>query len=594
MSAAKSIPIVVMAPYRQRRLLRCAATYGLLYGPLLLGLAADVWAAAPDAGSLLREEILRDRPAAPLMPPRHDIADDGRLDADTGPKTMVKAFRISGLSVVPEAEAQAFLAELAGKPLSLDGLRRVAEKFEQWLRGRGLFAARAYLPPQDIKDGVVEIRVLEGRVEGIDIKLKPEARLSEASLRAILAKALPPGGALEQESLERGLLLMNDLPATSARAVLAPGKDLGSSRVVVEAAQGPVLAGGVDVDNTGNRFTGDWRLGVALALNDAYGWGDLWSLRASSSQGSSFVRAGYMVPLGSDGWKIGASLIESSYRLCCDATVAALASNGEASAVSAFASYPLIRTRLNNLSLSASWARRGFINRSLGVTTSDKQSETVALAVNGDRSDMAGLTGLGAYTTYALQWSAGRLKLDGWAADKIQDATTAQSQGSFDKWSGQASHLLRLSANSALYAGVSVQWAGKNLDSSEKFGIGGPQGVRAYPAGEATGDEGWLLNLEWRRELDRDLRLVAFADHGEIRLHHAPWANWNAATPNLDNRYALSGIGASVVWSPTVSSQLSATLASRLGRNPARDATGRDSDSRPPRPQLWLQGSAAF
>lgn len=565
----------------------------LVGGSLLLCLSASAWAVTPDAGSLLREEIRRDQAPAPLMPPKPESADKKSVP-DNGPKTMITAFRITGLTVVPETEAQAFLATFAGQPLSLDGLQLVAEKFEQWLRSRGLFTARAYVPPQDVKDGVVEIRVLEGRLEDIDIKRAPNTRLSEDKLRAMLTRALPPGAALEQDRLERGLLLMNDLPATSARAVLIPGKDLGGSRVLVEAGQGPVMTGNVELDNTGNRFTGDWRLSAALSINDAYGLGDLWSLRASSSQGSTFLRAGYTLPLGNDGWKAGIALIESDYHLCCDAKVATLDANGDASAISGFVSYPLIRTRRANLLASANWASRSFVNRSLGTTISDKQSDTVTISVNGNRSDMLGLTGLGAYTAYSAQWVSGRINLDGLAADKAQDATTAQSHGGFDKWTGQLSHLMRISKNSALYAGLSAQWASKNLDTSEKFVLGGPQGVRAYPTGEASGDEGWLLNVEWRREIDRHWHIMAFVDHGEVQLHHDTWANWNTTSPTLDNRYALSGVGASVVWTSTAGSQVLATLASRLGKNPARDASGHDSDNRSPRPQLWVQASMVF
>ena len=562
---------------------------------VVLGLpliAASAWSAPPDAGSLLREELKRDQAPRPAMPPKPEARDTAKPAAQAGPQVTVAAFRIVGLTAVPEAEAQAYLATYVGQTLTLDGLHAAAAKFEQWLRSRGLFVARAYVPPQDIKSGVVEIRVLEGRVEGIDIKRAPQTRLPEETLRATLSGALPPGAALEQERMERGLLLLNDLPATSARAVLAPGKGVGTSRVVVEAAQGPVAAGSVELDNTGNRFTGDWRLGGALAINDAYGWGDQWSVRAAASQGSTFMRAGYTLPLGSNGWKAGLALIDSRYKLCCETAVTALDANGRASAASAFVSYPLIRTRLANLAASANWASRSFVNRSAGATTSDKQSGTLTLAVNGDRSDMSGL---GAYTTFGAQWVSGRLELDGWAADKAQDALTAQTQGSFDKWTAQATHLVRVSPNAAIFAGFAGQWAGKNLDSSEKFVLGGPQGVRAYPTGEASGDEGWLLNLEWRQEIDRDWRVSIFADHGEITLHRNPWANWNAATPNIPNRYTLSGAGASLVWTPAAGAQVAATLASRLGKNPARDAaTGNDSDSRPAAPRLWLQGSMAF
>lgn len=561
--------------------------------PVLIAAAPSLALAAPppDAGSLLREELRRDAPAAPVMPPRPDAEGPIKSGEEAGPKITVTAFRIVGLTAVPETQAQAFLASHVGQSLTLDALRRVAAKFEQWLRSRGLFVARAYVPPQDIQGGVVEIRVIEGRVEGIDIKRAPDTRLPEDMLRATLVDALPPGSALEQVRLERGLLLLNDLPATSARAVLAPGKEVGTSRVVVEAAQGPVTSGNVELDNTGNRFTGEYRASAALSINDAWGLGDQWSLRAAHSQGSNFFRVGWTVPVGTEGWKAGASVVGSRYALCCEPSVGNLDSNGEASALSAFVSYPVVRTRLSNLSVSASVAQRGFVNRSLGATTSDKATDSLTLGLSGDWSDMAGL---GAYNAWSAQWVSGNVDLSGHAADKSQDATTAQSDGGFDKWVGQVSRLQRLSEGSAAYVAVSGQAARRNLDSSEKFNLGGPQGVRAYPTGEASGDEGWLLTAEWRREINRQWRATVFADHGEVTLHHAPWANWNAATPNTPNRYALSGFGASIVYSPAPGSQVTATLASRLGHNPARDATGRDSDNRPARVRLWLQGNVAF
>ncbi len=591
MKTARPMEIANQAPSRQSRLLGSTMKRTVL-GSLFIGLSATVFAAPPDAGSLLRDEMRRDQAPAPLMPPKADAAADIKTSADTGLKMAITAFRVTGLTAV--ADAQGFLAAHANQSHSMEGLHRVAEKFEQWLRSRGLFLARAYIPPQDIKAGVVEIRVLEGRLEGIDIKRAPTTRLSDELLRDTLGGALPLGAALEQERLERGLLLLNDLPVASARAVLTPGKELGGSRVTIEAAQGPVMGTSVELDNTGNRFTGDWRLGAALAINDPSGRGDAWILRGTVSEGSSFLRAGYTLPIGSNGWRIGAGLIGSRYNLCCESSVTALDSDGRATAVSAFVSYPVLRTRLANLALSATASNRDFVNRALGVTTSDKSSKNLILAATGDWSDMTGLTGLGAYTSYVVQWTNGRLNLDGWQADKATDAVTAGSAGSFGKWTAQASHLLRVSQTSAVYAGLSGQMANKNLDSSEKFVLGGPQGVRAYPTGEASGDEGWLLNLEWRQELNSEWRVVGFVDHGKITLHNTPWANWNTATPSLSNRYSLSGAGVSAVWTPMPGTQISTTLATRLGNNPARDASGRDADNRSSDSRVWVQGSVAF
>lgn len=569
-----------------------------LVGLALATIATSGLAAPPDAGSLLREEMRRDQPMAPAMPPTPEAMADTPSKVEPVAKpvatVMVMGFRLKGLTSFSEVEAQGLLQPYIGQTMTVDAMHRAAEKLEKWLRSQGLFAARAYIPPQELKDGIIEIQVIEGQVEGIDVKKTPQTRLPESTLRQAMDRSLPPGSALNQDKLERGLLLMNDLPATSARAVLAPGKSLGASRIVIEAAQGPVVSGGVEMDNTGNRFTGDLRTGAAISLNDPYGFGDQWNFRASTSRGSDFARAGYSVPLGSDGWKVGATVIESRYRLCCDSAVTVLNSSGQASAMSGFITYPVIRTRLKNLSVSASVANRKFINRSAGATTSDKKSASQGMVVAGDWSDMVGLLGQGAYSTYSLQWTQGRINLDGWATDKAQDAATAQSGGNFSKWNGQLTHLLRVSNSAAFYLGLTGQVAGKNLDSSEKFSLGGAQGVRAYPSGEGSGDEGWLMNLEWRQELAREWRMVAFADVGQVTLHRNLWANWNALTPGLENRYLLSGGGASLVWVPTPNSQVSATIASRIGNNPARDATGRDSDNRPARVQLWLQGNAAF
>ena len=46
------------------------------------------------------------------------------------------------------------------------------------------------------------------------------------------------------------------------------------------------------------------------------------------------------------------------------------------------------------------------------------------------------------------------------------------------------------------------QLAFDNLDSSEKMELGGAYGVRAYPEGEAFGDEGYIATAEARLMLD--------------------------------------------------------------------------------------------
>ncbi|MCC6200958.1 MAG: ShlB/FhaC/HecB family hemolysin secretion/activation protein [Moraxellaceae bacterium] len=107
----------------------------------------------------------------------------------------------------------------------------------------------------------------------------------------------------------------------------------------------------------------------------------------------------------------------------------------------------------------------------------------------------------GGGTTYgSLAYTTGQLDLD--AVLQAAEALSAKTQGSFDKWNVDVARIQATSVNSlSLFARVSAQWAGTNLDSSEDFGLGGPNGVRAYPLGEGYGDEGWLTQIEARYQM---------------------------------------------------------------------------------------------
>jgi hemolysin activation/secretion protein len=253
----------------------------------------------------------------------------------------------------------------------------------------------------------------------------------------------------------------------------------------------------------------------------------------------------------------------------------------------------MIRSRLNNLTVSGTASQRRFVNKAAGTVNSDKKTETMVLGMAGDRSDLVGLAGLGAYTTYGVQLTSGAVNLDG-SPDQVGDVAGAQTQGSFYKLSVQASHWMRLSKQSAWYGAVSAQFAGKNLDSSEKFVLGGVQGVRAYPSGEGAGDSGWLLNLEYRYQINTQWSAVGFFDYGSIQQRHTTYTNWNAVNPNVPNRYELTGAGVSLAWTPQLGRLILLTIAHRVNDNPARDTNGNDADGRSDATRLWIHSSLAF
>jgi len=129
--------------------------------------------------------------------------------------------------------------------------------------------------------------------------------------------------------------------------------------------------------------------------------------------------------------------------------------------------------------------------------------------------------------------------------------------------------------------------ASKNLDSSEKFYLGGAGGVRAYPTNEGGGSEGHMLRLELRKRLPGNLALTGFYDWGAVTVNKD-----NAITGAASlNHYALQGAGLSLAWATNFGLNLSAMLAHRIGDNPNPTSTGADQDGTLKGNRIWLQAS---
>lgn len=546
----------------------------------------------PDAGRI-QQDFERGRvPPAPPRSPAEPLIEQPERPALRAPDTirfLVKAFRITRSTAFSEDELLPLLKDFVGKELSLDDLQRAADVITRHYRDRGYFVARAYVPAQDIRDGIVEITVLEGRLDRVSVKPISKTRLREQVVESNLKNALGAGGLIREEDLERGLLLLNDLPGIDVRSVLEPGAEIGTTNLTAQLSEGPLISGEVDVDNYGNKFSGSYRLGVTANLNDPSGYGDLMSLRVQAAEGAAYVRIGYAIPVGSSGLRAGAAYSATTYELCCE--FAALGAQGDAQTASLSALYPVRRSRDASFFVAARYDVRHFFDETIVSTTSDKKANVATLAGSGDFRDSLGG---GALSNYTVGVSFGRLDLDAYLPYRALDEATARTQGDYTKAAYSLARLQRLGGRLSLYGALAGQFASKNLDSSEKFMLGGPFGVRAYPTGEAVGDEGLLANLELRQDFWPGLQLAAFLDYGQIRLHRDEWPGWQGANTRISNRYSLSGYGLGLNWNTPGSLSVRASVAHRIGENPGRDVNDNDSDGRQDRTRFWLQAVAYF
>lgn len=537
----------------------------------------------PDAGALQREAeraFPRVTPAPTLPAPSAPMK-----EMDKGATVTVRSFSIEGVTLVPVSELTSLLNDKIGQSLTLAELERVTRRITAYYRAKGWFA-RAYLPQQEVIDGVVRIVVVEGRFSGV---LPDPGRPERADIdfaTRIATQGLEIGSPLPAATLERNLLLANEQPGIRATGILEPGESVGDTRIRLKVEDAPLLTGDATLSNQGTRTTGVGQVAASLSLSP--GDGSQGRLNTLLTSHLASIRAQYSLPLGSNGWR--ASVHASALRYTLGGDFASLDASGKAQTGGATVSYPFMRSGTTNLNTSALLEARRYADDSLDIATKRKRTNVLVLSANGDHSDSLFGGGIN-HGSFAV--SVGRLDLSGLASDLNTDSTTARSQGAYSKLAGQFFRLQRLPGNFSLSASLAAQWAGKNLDSSEKFSLGGPYGVRAYPVNEASGDEGWLLNLELRNEIGHGWRAFGFYDSGRVQQHRTTWLGWQGGS-NTPNQYGLSGAGIGLAWSKPRDLNLQLTLATPVGDHLGKTATGKNQDGSNRETRAWLLISKIF
>ncbi len=553
----------------------------LFYG---LAVQADVpGVRRPDAGSLLNQATPPGvEPTLPssILP---DLLDEASESAGKeGASVKVTRFVIDGASVLPEDRLQAQVSDLVGQELSLAGLRKAAARITRYYREQGYFLARAYLPTQDIIDGVVRITVVEGRYDAIQLGEVP--RLDQRHVLGILdAHQVAEGQTIERASLERGLILLEQRSGAPVQVLMQPGATVGTSHMVIEAPSGPLFSGYLGVDNYGNRFSGQNRATAQLNLNSPLGIGDLASVWLMGTSESDAVFASYQAPVGYRGLTLGVSYSQFNYQLCCD--FAPLEQQGYAKVFGVQARYPLMLTQraIANIGLSAE--HKHLNDRSVVGELDDKDANVVTLSVDGLAATDRG------QNRYQAMLSAGDLNISGPPAYIQANAATVDTAGRYLKLRGEYQYLHFLENGHRFMIRLSGQASDRNLDSSEKFLLGGMNGVRAYPEGEAAGDQALLARLDWivpitARDLPGSLSARVFFDVGTVWL--VKDTRGGLASFGVPNNYNLSGVGFGFNWNLPKGVSANLEAATKIGSNPGASAKGYDADGKDNSSRIWL------
>lgn len=456
-------------------------------------------------------------PAPQATPERIVPIRPGSVAPDEAEKVTftLKAVTLEGARAVPETRLASLWSQDLNRTISVARLFEIVNAITNEYARAGYALSFALLPEQDITEGRVRIAVVEGFVDAVTVNGAPAEGTSALSLGGQVAAQvarLKASRPLKTADLERALLLLNDLPGVKARAVFAASKETTGASTVTLAIEHTPVAATLDVNNRMSKALGEWRAGGTVSLDGVVGETlgvRLSAYRALESNAFAYGSLGFEQALSTDGLSLALS---GSYSrdVPLEGILSSVDFEGESIATSLALSFPLIRSRPENLVLSA------------GLSSTDTQSQTLGTILTQDK-----VRRLEASLTWdvADAWAGINLARVSLAqgldiASATDDASLLKSRANgsavFTTIDLYASRLQGLGDGLSLFASLNAQGAlASPLLAAGECTYGGQGGGRAYDAGVLSGDHCTGGTLELR--VDRNvaglgMQLYGFAD----------------------------------------------------------------------------------
>lgn len=431
-------------------------------------------------------------------------AEPGFRPGNTGtaeaPAFYVREIVLTGFAL-PDGEGRlaAILDRYTHRSVEASELPALAADITGYAKSCGYPVAQAVIPPQEVKAGVLEIRMYVASYD--EVKLASNTTdVADSVLEGYLHK-MKTGETMTDRTLEAAVNNLNDLPGVTARAVLRPGSAPGTTAVDIEAARRPVWNNYVFVDNGGGYYSGRYRYGFNTEINNPGHQGDKIVLSGTwSSHDVENYAARYELPVGRDGTRLGVAYSRSEYELHTNGFYDSL---GKSEGISLYGLTPLYRDRSDRVTLIYGYDHRKITNKyrfhvDIGTMRNEKDADVWHVGISGSQYLP------NEFLQYDLIYWYGNMDAE----------DGAYIDGAYHKLTGD---LLKIWYDGPWNYRIRTSWqlGSRALDGSEQFYLGGMNGVRGYGNGDGYGDSGWLGTAEVRRATGIEgLEAALFVDAG--------------------------------------------------------------------------------
>ena len=443
-------------------------------------------------------------------------------DDKSGKTIFIKDFKIDGNSKLSEDELKKLLGEYVNKELTFFQIQEATSILTKYYRQKGYFVARAYIPAQSLKDsnGILKISIVEGNYG--EFKLTNNSNVKDNIVQGMLDEAKSSDTVVSTNTLERSMLIINDTPGVIVtQADVRPGTTVGTSDFIITTEPSKTFNGYVLADNYGSKYTSVYRTMAGASLNNPFKIGDQLSVSGLIAANTNLTnyRTAYSFPILPNGLRGEVAYSNTDYELE-KKYVSNQEIKGDSKNIEFNLTYPIIRTRAENLTSKLSFVTKDMQDKNDGVQTNKKSIDVVNLGLDYTKNTL--LANFDTQYNANFTLSHGRLNIKD-ADAKTTDLAGAKTDGSYDKALLTLANKTAFTQELSLESSFTYQQAlgNKNLDGSEDLSIGGSTGVRVYPDSEESGENGYVLRAEGFYKLPAfqslDHKVSVFTDTARVK-----------------------------------------------------------------------------
>ncbi|GAB1543233.1 ShlB/FhaC/HecB family hemolysin secretion/activation protein [Scytonema sp. NUACC21] len=438
-------------------------------------------------------------PPEELLPPPTSPTTPEKTPPEDVPQTItVQKFQITGSTVFSEKEFAELLKEYTNRPITLAELFQARAAVTELYVRKGYITSGAYIPPQKLQSGTVEIRVVEGELE--DIKITGNRRLKPGYVRSRIAIATKKP--LNRDRLLQALQLLQLNPLIeNLSAELSAGSRPGVSLLEVRVKEADTFNLQLALDNGRSPAVGSFRRQIQVSEANLFGFGDSISAIYTNTDGSNAFDFGYSIPFnprnGTVSFNFGISdsnVIEEPFDFLD------IQSNSRYYELTL--RQPLIQTPTREFALGLTATRR----ESEATLNPDNQGEIPFPAFGANEEGETKVTAL----RFFQEWTQRSSQQVFAVRSQFSFGLDAFDSNTFYAWRGQAQWVRLLAPDTLFLLRGDLQVADRPLVPFEQFGLGGFESVRGYRQDALLTDNGFFASAEVR------IPIVRFSQRGSF------------------------------------------------------------------------------